>query len=63
MSRSAGEAVAGNELVIGDGGAFDGPADQIAVDAFGQITAIEAVGPFAQIARQMLGGDAVMGAD
>ena len=33
------------------------------VDAFHQISSVEAVGPFAQVARQMFGGDAVMGAD
>jgi hypothetical protein len=53
---------AGFELVVGNGGAFDGAADQIAIQAVGQVAAIEAAGPFPQIARQVLGADAVMGA-
>ncbi len=54
---------AGFELVVGDGGAFDGAADQKPVQPVGQVAAIEAVGPFAQIARQVLGADAMVGAD
>src|SRR5205807_9473085 len=54
---------AGLELVVSDGGAFDSAPDQVAVQAVGQVAAIEPVGPFPQIARQVLGADAVMGAD
>ena len=54
---------AGFQLVVGDGGAFDGAADQKPVQPIGQGTAIEAVRPFAQIARQVLGADAMVGAD
>jgi hypothetical protein len=54
---------AGGELVVGDGGAFDGAPDQIAVPAVGEVAAIKAGGPFPQGARQMLGADAVIGAD
>jgi hypothetical protein len=50
-------------LVVGDGGAFDGAADKVAVQTVGQVAAIEPVGPFAQITRQVLGADAVMSAD
>jgi hypothetical protein len=54
---------AGDELVVGDGSAFDGAADQVTVQTIGQIAAIEPVGPFPEIPRQVLGADAVMGAD
>ena len=50
-------------MVVSDGGAFDSAPDQVAVQAVGQVAAIEPVGPFPQIARQVLGADAVMGAD
>src|SRR5438045_2741092 len=50
-------------MVLSDGGAFDSAPDQVAVQAVGQVAAIEPVGPFPQIARQVLGADAVMGAD
>ena len=46
-----------------DCGALDGAPDEIAVQPIGQIAAIEPVGPFPKIARQVLGADAVMGAD
>jgi len=59
----AGRHGAGFELIVGDGGAFDGAADEVTIQAVGQVTSVEAVGPFAQIARQVLGADAVMGAD
>ena len=65
-SASAGGAAghgAGFELVVGDGSAFDGAADQITVQGVGQVTAVEAVGPLSQVARQVLGTHAVMGAD
>ena len=37
----AGRYGAGHELVVGDGGAFDSAADQIAVQTVGQVAAIE----------------------
>jgi hypothetical protein len=54
---------AGLELIVGDGGAFDGAPDEIAVQTIGQVAAIEPVGPFPQVAREVLGADTVMGAD
>ena len=48
---------------MGDGGAFDSASDQIAIQTIGQIAAIEPVGPLPQVARQMFGADAMMGAD
>jgi len=54
---------AGLELIVGDGGAFDGAPDQIAVQTVGQVAAIEPVGPFPKVARQVLGTDPVMGTD
>jgi hypothetical protein len=54
---------AGGELIIGDGGAFDGAPDEVAVQTIGHIAAIEPVGPLPQVAREMLGADTVMGAD
>jgi hypothetical protein len=51
------------ELVVGDGGALDSPPDQIAIQTGGQVAAIEPVGPFPQVAREMLGADPMMGAD
>jgi hypothetical protein len=51
------------ELIVGDCGAFDDAANEVAVQPVGQVAAIEPVGPFPQIARQMLGADAMMGAD
>lgn len=33
-------------LVFGDGGAFDGAADEVTVQTVGQVAAIEPVGPF-----------------
>jgi hypothetical protein len=51
------------ELIVSDGGAFDGAPNEVAVQPVGQIAAIEPVGPFPEIARQVLGADAVMGAD
>ena len=54
---------AGLELVVGDGGALDSAADQIAVQAVGQVAAIKPVGPLPQVAREMLGADPMMGAD
>src|ERR1700731_2005717 len=51
------------ELIIGDGGAFDGAPNEVAVQPVGQVAAIEPVGPFPKIARQVLGADAVMSAD
>jgi hypothetical protein len=60
---SAGRYGAGLELVIGDGGALDSAPDQIAVQTVGQVAAIEPVGPLPQVAREMLGVDAMMGAD
>ena len=60
---SAGRYGAGLELVVGDGGAFDSAPDQIAVQTIGQVAAIEPVGPLAQVAREMLGADPMMGAD
>jgi hypothetical protein len=59
----SGRVPAGGELVVGDGGAFDGAADEVAVQTIGQVAAIEPVGPFPEITRQVLGADAVMGAD
>ena len=50
-------------LIIGDGGAFDGAPNEVAVQPARQVAAVEPVGPFRQIARQVLGADAVMGAD
>jgi hypothetical protein len=50
---------AGLELIVGDRGAFDGAPNQIAVQAAGQIAAIEAKRRFPPIARQMLGADPV----
>jgi hypothetical protein len=50
-------------LVLGDGGAFDGAADEVIVQTVGQVAAIEPVGPFPEITHQVLGADAVMGAD
>ena len=58
-----GQQEAGCELVVGDGGAFDSASDQIAIQTIGQIAAIEPVGPLPQVARQMFGADAMMGAD
>ena len=46
-----------------DGGAFDGAPNEVAVQSVGQIAAVEPVGPFPKIARQVLGADAVMSAD
>src|ERR1700720_2241096 len=54
---------AGLELVVGDGGALDRAADQIAIQTIGQVAAIEPVGPLPQVAREMLGADPMMGAD
>ena len=54
---------AGLELIVGDGGAFDGAPNEVAVQPIGQIAAVEPVGPFPKIARQVLGADAVMSAD
>src|SRR5437588_2773422 len=51
------------ELIVSDGGALDGAPNEVAVQPIGQIAAIEPVGPFPKIARQMFGADAVMGAD
>src|ERR1700694_436487 len=51
------------ELIVGDGGAFDGAPDEVAVQPVGQVATIEPVGPFPKIARQVLGADAVMSAD
>ena len=50
-------------MVVSDGGAFDGAPDEVAVQTVGQVAAIEPLGPFPQIARQVLGADAVMGAE
>jgi nitronate monooxygenase len=41
------------ELVVGDGGAFDGAPDEVTVQPVGQVAAIEPVGPFAKIARRL----------
>ena len=54
---------AGPELIIGDGGAFDGAPDEIAVQTIGQVAAIEPVGPLPQVAREVLRADTVMSAD
>src|SRR5208337_3753284 len=54
---------AGLELIVGDGGAFDGAPDQIAVQTVGQVAAIEPIGPFPKVARKVLGTDPAMGAD
>ena len=43
---------AGLELIVGDGGAFDGAPNEVAVQPIGQIAAVEPVGPFPKIARQ-----------
>ena len=53
----------GDDLVIGDGGAFDGAADQTGRKAVGQVAAIEAIGPFPKVARQVLGANAVVSTD
>ena len=53
----------GCELVVGDGGALDGASDQIAIQTIEQVAAIEAVRPLAQVAREMLGADPMMGTD
>ena len=60
---SAGWHGAGLKLVVGDGGALDSAAEQIAIQTIGQVAAIEPVGPIPQVAREMLGADPVMGAD
>src|ERR1700730_6935007 len=51
------------ELIIGDGGAFDGAPNEVAVQPVGQVAAIEPIGPLPQVAREVLGADTVMGAD
>ena len=51
------------ELIVGDGGAFDGAPNEVAVQPVGQVATIKPVGPFPKIARQVLGADAVMSAD
>ena len=43
VSCSAISFIAGNELFVGDGGAFDGTADEIVVDALGEIAAVELI--------------------
>src|SRR3984893_18335301 len=51
------------ELIVGDGGAFDGAPNEVAVQPVGQVAAIEPIGPLPQVAREVLGADTVMGAD
>ena len=51
------------DLVVGDGCAFHGASDEVSIEAFGAVSAVEAVGPFPEISGQVLGADAVMGAD
>jgi len=60
---SAGWHGAGLKPAVGDGGALDSAAEQIAIQTIGQVAAIEPVEPLPQIAREMLGADTVMGAD
>jgi hypothetical protein len=62
-ASGAGRGGAGCELIVGDGGALDGAADQIAIQTVGQVAVIEPVGALPQIAREMLGADTMMGAD
>ena len=57
----AGRHGAGFELVVGDGGALDSAPNQIAIQTIGQIAAIEPVGPFPQVAGEMLGADPMVG--
>ena len=42
------------ELVVGDGGALDSAPDQVSIQTGGKVAAIEPVGPFAQVTREVL---------
>ena len=46
--------VAALELVVGYSSAFDNASNQVALQAVGRVAAIKPVGPFRQIARQVL---------
>ena len=52
-----------DEFIIRDGRAFHCAANEVAVDAFGEIPTVEPVGPFPEVARQVFGGDTMMGSN
>ena len=52
-----------DELIVGDGGAFDGATQNIVAEPVDPVAAVEAIDPFPKVARQVLGTDPVMRAD
>ena len=52
-----------DEFIVCDGRAFHCATNEIAVDAPGEIPTVEPVGPFPEVARQMFGGDTMVGSN
>lgn len=52
-----------DDLVIGDGRAFDGASDESECGAVSQVAAVEAIFPLAKVAGQVLGADPVVRTD